>query len=442
MRIDYLSVHNFKGFTDLEFSFHPQFNLVVGDNGTGKTSLLDALSVAAGGWFLGLSGYDTRHIRPSEVRLAVVEQIASATPGQVPAVLTWESQYPCEVKAGGEVVGERINWSRSLIGPNGRTTYRDARQLKDLAARTSEAARSRPVELPLIANYGTGRLWDVPREQAQVHTEEDITDKGQLSRLAGYRNSVDPRLSVAGLVRWIARQSWITYQQRGAEPPAFAAVRSAIVQCIEGAEALFFDASFGEVIIRMAGQGAQPFNNLSDGQRTMLALVGDIAFKAASLNPHLGERALAETPGIVLIDELDLHLHPRWQRHVIDDLRGVFPRLQFICTTHSPFLIQSLRSGEELIVLDGQPPAQLADLPIAQIVEGVQGVPGAEVSERYQAMKQVARNYLETLEEAAQAPDAQLAAYRDRLAESIAPYADNPAFQAFLEMKRAAKLGE
>jgi len=144
----------------------------------------------------------------------------------------------------------------------------------------------------------------------------------------------------------------------------------------------------------------------------------------------------------VLIDELDLHLHPRWQRHVIDDLRGVFPRLQFICTTHSPFLIQSLRSGEELIVLDGQPPAQLADLPIAQIVEGVQGVPGAEVSERYQAMKQVARNYLETLEEAAQAPDAQLAAYRDRLAESIAPYADNPAFQAFLEMKRAAKLGE
>lgn len=385
MRIDHLSVHNFKGFTDREFSFHPQVNLVVGVNGTGKTSLLEALSVAAGGWFLGLSGYNTRHIRPSEVRLAAFGQTGDTLPGKAPAVLAWEAQYPCELKAEGEVAGERITWSRSLTGPKGRTTYRDARQLKDLAARTSEAARSRPVELPLIANYGTGRLWDVPRTQAQVRTEERLTGKGQLSRFAGYSNSVDPRLSVAGLVRWIARQSWVTYQQGGAEPPGFAAVRSAMVRCIEGAEELFFDASYGEVIIRIAGQGAQPFNNLSDGQRTMLALVGDIAFKAATLNPHLGAEVLSATPGIVLIDELDLHLHPRWQRHVIEDLRGVFPRLQFICTTHSPFLIQSLRSGEELIVLDGQAPAQLADLPIGQIVEGVQGVPCAEVSERYQS---------------------------------------------------------
>lgn len=441
MRIDYLRLQNFKGFEDREFSFHPQFNLVVGVNGTGKTSLLDALAVAAGSWFLGMSGYDTRHIRPQEVRLAGVEQSGTAR-GQTPPVLTWEPQYPCDVEAGGEVVGERMSWSRSLSGPGGRTTYRDARQLKELASKTGDAARSRAVLLPLISYYGTGRLWDVPRDQAQVRSEKAIAGKEHLSRLVGYRNSIDPRLSVAGLVRWIARQSWVTYQQQGKEPPSFPVVRAALTHCIEGAEDLYFDASYGEVIVRMAGQGAQPFNNLSDGQRTMLAMVGDIAYKAANLNPHLGPEVLSETPGVVLIDELDLHLHPRWQRHVIEDLRGIFPKIQFICTTHSPFLIQSLRSGEELIVLDGQPPAQLADLPLSQIVQGVQGVPNAEVSERYREMKEVARSYLETLEEAAQAPEEQLAVYRDRLAESIAPYADNPAFQAFLEMNRAAKLGE
>ena len=70
------------------------------------------------------------------------------------------------------------------------------------------------------------------------------------------------------------------------------------------------------------------------------------------------------------------------------------------------------------------------------------GVANPQVSLRYETMKEVARHYLETLEEAALAPSEKLAAYKERLGESIAPFADNPAFQAFLEMKRAAKLGE
>jgi len=93
-------------------------------------------------------------------------------------------------------------------------------------------------------------------------------------------------------------------------------------------------------------------------------------------------------------------------------------------------------------MLDGQPTANLGDLPLEQIARGIQGVADPEVSARYLEMKQAARSYLETLEEAQNAPAEKLEEYRNRLAESIAPYADNPAFQAFLEMKRAAKLGE
>jgi predicted ATP-binding protein involved in virulence len=89
----------------------------------------------------------------------------------------------------------------------------------------------------------------------------------------------------------------------------------------------------------------------------MLAPVGDIAYRAVTLNPHLEANILTETPGVVSIDELDLHLHPKWQRRVIENLRTTFPKIQFICTTHSPFLILSLRSGEELLMLDGQPTA-------------------------------------------------------------------------------------
>ena len=431
MRIDHLTLKNYKGFKHREFQFHPQFNLIAGINGTGKTSLLDALSIACGSWFLGIDGLITRHIRPQEVLLAHFEGKG------------FEPQFPCLVEARGRVGDEKVTWRRSLNTIGGRTTYGEARQIKDLAANIHEKIRGGGDNiLPLLSFYGTGRLWNTPREQAQVKSEKKITQKEKTSRLEGYRNSIDPRLSVSELVRWIARQSWITFQKGGQETNLFKAVRKAIISCIEGGDDLYFDADLGEVIMNIKGQEIQPFTNLSDGQRCMLAMVGDIAEKAAALNPHLGEKALEETPGVILIDELDLHLHPIWQRRVIEDLRRVFPKIQFFATSHSPFLVQSLRSGEELVLLEGQPTAQLGNKPLEEIARGIMGVTNPEVSIRYEEMKEAARNYLEILEEAAMTPEEKLDAFKAKLAETIAPYAENPAFQAFLEMKRAARLGE
>lgn len=434
MRIEHLVVENFKGFANREFSFHPEFNLIVGDNGTGKTSVLEAISIAAGSWFLGLRGYDTRHIRSDEVLL---KSFVSESR------VHWEHQYPCAVEAQGEIIGQPLSWRRALNTPHGRTTYGEARTIKDLAAQSDDCVRKGDeVVLPLISYYSTGRLWNVPREQARIKSDRKIQGKETLSRLAGYRNSVDPRLSVTELVSWIARQSWMAFQQKGERSPIFEVARAALIHNIQGAKDVYFDAELGEVVVDFVDDWSQPFNNLSDGQRCMLALVGDIARKAAILNPHLAGSVLSEIPGVVLIDELDLHLHPKWQRHVINNLRATFPKLQFFCSTHSPFLIQSLRSGEELLMLDGQPPAQLEDQALDQIARGVQGVADPQVSARYERMKDVALDYLQILEEASMAPEKKLAKYKERLAEAIAPYADNPAFQAFLELKRVVKLGE
>ena len=93
-------------------------------------------------------------------------------------------------------------------------------------------------------------------------------------------------------------------------------------------------------------------------------------------------------------------------------------------------------------MLDGQPLAQLDNLSIDDIAEGIQRVENPEVSLLYAETKSVAKSYLETLEEATLAPKEKLEEFKLRLAHQISPYADNPAFQAFLEMKRAAKLGE
>jgi predicted ATP-binding protein involved in virulence len=84
----------------------------------------------------------------------------------------------------------------------------------------------------------------------------------------------------------------------------------------------------------------------------MLTLVGDLARRATTLNPHLEDYVLEQTPGIVTIDELDLHLHPKWQRHVIRDLTKTFPSIQFVATTHSPQLIGEAQPNE--VILLGQ----------------------------------------------------------------------------------------
>lgn len=442
MRIDWLQLKNFKGFESKEFNFHPKFNLIVGRNGSGKTCALDALSVAVGSWFLGIRGAETRHIRSNEVRLLDFKHEELDERGQKHVTVQWERFYPCEITASGLVRGREISWIRSLNSPAGRTTYVNATQIKHLASEADQEIRQGcDVTLPLVSYYGTGRLWQEPRESFTVSDPMKVASKSEQSRFSGYENSVDPRLSVSQLTRWIARQSWVAYQQQNRFSPVFNAVKKALISCVEDAQDLYFDANLGEVVV-VFSEDTQPFSNLSDGQRCMLAMVGDIAQKAAKLNPHLGAKALQETPGVVLIDELDLHIHPRWQRNLIEDLRRAFPEIQFICTTHSPFLIQSLRSGEELIMLDGQPTAELGNMSIEEISQAIQQVRQTQVSERYAAMTEAAKSYLEMLEQAAMAPEEKLADYKHQLAESLKPYADNPAFQAFLEMKRVAKLGE
>lgn len=352
MRIEKLEITNFKAFENRSFSFHPEFNLIVGINGTGKPSLLDALSVAAGSWFLGLRGYDSRHISHEEARLA-----SHSFDGEI----SFEAQYPVKIKATGVVAEQSLTWERSLESSAGKTHFRHASGIKSIAAQFDQDVRDgAQVLLPLISYYGTGRLWQEPRAESQVKGAQRLVGKKQISRLDGYLNSVTPRISTRELVLWIARQSWAGYQQ-GKESPIFQAVKSAMISCVEGAENLYFDPKRGEVVVVMKNKrGTQPFFNLSDGQRCMLAMVGDIAQKAAKLNPHLGKDVLRETSGLVLIDELDLHLHPRWQRRVASDLRRVFPKIQFICTTHSPQLLGQVKA-EEVILLDssdGEHPPQ------------------------------------------------------------------------------------
>jgi predicted ATP-binding protein involved in virulence len=429
MRIDYLTLKNFRCFANEEFHFHPEMNVLIGQNGAGKTAILEALAVAAGSWLLGIGGFQARNIHRNDVRLKPIE---------IGGALTFEEQYPVSVGAEGTVDGQHIRWHRSMAGPMSRTTHGDARELRERAVRSDKGVRAgEPITLPVIAYYGSGRLWKELRDSRL----KQIGDKqARLSRLEGYRDSIDDRVSPRDLMRGLEQQAWIAFQE-GREPRLLRVVCNTMVGMLEGAIDVRYDPKRKDVIVVFTGAGSRPFKSLSDGQRNLLSLAGDLSMRMARLNPQLGTDVLSITPGVVLIDELDLHLHPRWQRRIVDDLRRLFPKVQFIATTHSPFIIQTLREGE-LMNLEGQPIPEFQNLGIETIAQGLMGVDHPEVAPRYRGMVENAKSFLQLLDEAETAPAEKLEEFKERLADKIAPFADNPAYQAILEMKRVARLGE
>jgi predicted ATP-binding protein involved in virulence len=119
-------------------------------------------------------------------------------------------------------------------------------------------------------------------------------------------------------------------------------------------------------------------NQLSDGEKCLLAMVGDIARRLAIANPSLDDPLQGE--GIVLIDEIELHLHPKWQRKIIPDLTRTFPNCQFIVTTHSPQVLSHVYS-ENIYILQSTPDGIIACQPESsygrdsnQILENVMDV--------------------------------------------------------------------
>ena len=337
MRIDRLTVQNFRCFESRTFDLTPQFNVFIGANGSGKTALLEALSVALGSWLLELDMGAKGKIQTSDVRLN----------GQrIGEQFTFEEQYPVSVSAEGNIYGDTLRWRRSRLKASGTTTAGEAGEIKQLAARLMAQVRDgQEVTLPVIAYYGTGRLWQPP-PPAEV---ERLASQRSLSRLEGYRRCMEERINARELTKWMDRQDRIAYQEKR-EPLLLRVVRQAMRQMLPNATDVHYDGGRLEIVVTFNDGTVQPFGHLSDGQRNMVGLAGDLAMRIARLNPQLGDEVLQQTPGVVLIDELDLHLHTAWQRTIVQRLTDTFPKCQFIATTHSPQIVGEV-APERVFVL-------------------------------------------------------------------------------------------
>lgn len=341
MRIDRLKLINYKGFAEREFTLHPHFNLFVGENATGKTSILDALTLAMDSWFLGMkAGERSGSIKAQEVRFKTYNYEDS---------VRFEPQYPSSVEAFGLVMGQHVSWTRDLAHRAGRTSTGGAKELTWTSSEADRKVRDGiDVDLPLICSYGAERLW---YETHHRDRKADHSAKPRPSRLDGYVDCTAFEIQETLLLKWIQAEILLS-QQKGSDTNALAVMKQALVSCVDDAQIVQYDPHLDDLIVRMAQHGPQLFHNLSAGQRIMVIMIGDMARRAVTLNPHMGRDVLTKTLGIVTIDELDLHIHPKWQRRVIHDLKRTFPNVQFVATTHSPQLIGEALPEEIRVLAD------------------------------------------------------------------------------------------
>jgi len=359
MKINNIEIVNFKIFDESKFRFNENFNLIIGINGSGKTSLLRALAISLAGW---ANAYikDDRNLRPiedSEIREIQIDGRFDKTKETFikstgKAVIIDDSDTKKNID---------IEWKRKRTEENPQTiilcwvkyqgypTWYNYANFSKLGRSTLNFIENgNDFDLPIIAFYECDRLWLV---EDKLNIED--TAKRQYSRFTPYTDCFHTGANHTAIGEWLLKYELVKLQQKK-ETPVLEAIKNAARNALEDCTDISFDFEEGRVIVDFENDKSIPFEHLSDGQRTILGLFCDIARRAAILNPHFEGEANEKTNGVVLIDELDLHLHPRWQMSIIENLQKTFPNIQFICTTHSPILLRSIEKDKIIILEDGK----------------------------------------------------------------------------------------
>lgn len=368
MRLEQLHIQNYRCFGDLTVELHPELTVLIAPNGAGKTTLLDAARVAiwpfVKGFDLGSQTGKAANIHPLDVRLL------KQADGNM------EPQLPCKVTAKGNwEPGHAIeSWTQTRERVKaGTNTLADAetRKITAYAEQLQKAVRDGQavVTLPLISYLGTSRLWFEGRFTSVA--EDTTLDNNEFSRTSGYLNCLSYSSSFKAFTAWYGwlYRSYLESQISALEKQSpldktgqrFANAVNVIKRAVDalvkdatGWHTLEFSQRHNQQLVMHHDEhGAMPVDMLSDGLRNTIAMVATLAFRIAKLNPHLGAEAALETPGVALIDEVDMFLHPSWQQTILKSLRTAFPKVQFIVSTHSPQVLTTVASESIRILRDG-----------------------------------------------------------------------------------------
>lgn len=325
MELSKVTITNFKGIEKKELEFKPRINIIKGENGKGKTSILEAIAIGLGGFVAGIEGVSTRHFSKDEIR-KIYSKVGDGSYSK-------ENIMPIEVYCEARVDGESYSWLRSRTSVQASRSTVNPRIICQKAEQLSNQVEK---ELPLLSYQSAARVWSQKRER-----NEDIF-RNNYFRTVGYTDCLTEASNTKMLLYWCARMEQIAWK-KGKEIAEYEAVKCAVALFMEKMESKKIYVAYdkqSEELLYHTDDRILPITALSAGYQSLIWMVFDLAYRMAVLNPFLMKN-ICKTKGIVLIDEIDMHLHPKWQWNIIDALHTVFPNVQFIVSTHSPIIIAS-----------------------------------------------------------------------------------------------------
>lgn len=328
MRIDSIRIENFRVIRHFEFRCSERINVFIGENGAGKSTFLLALKYLLS-WLI-----------------ARIKNVKGRGMALTDSDITVGADY-CLLEIR---LDDGTEWHLYKQRSTNRNRPQDKTELEGLTRKVNLCLAAyeqggESLGCPVISNYGVNRaVTEVPVRLSKRHA---------LSPLDVYNEQLENSVNFRSFFEWFREREDIEnerYRNEGVlvEDVQIRAVRQALHRVLPEYGSFRVQRSPRAFVMEKDGVLFH-FGQLSDGEKCYITLIADIARKLAMANPHLPDPLLGA--GVILIDEVDLHLHPRWQMEVVAHLREVFPNCQFFMTTHSPYVFVNVKTSESEKIL-------------------------------------------------------------------------------------------
>lgn len=344
-RLEKLELFDFRRFEYLEVNLHPSLTVLIGDNGSGKTSILEAISKTLS------------HVTNEVLKVASGKELSRFDVNN--ASKNGYADVVSSFYYGSGVPHLRGQLSVAQEGiPKKKPFLEELRRFGRFWQWVDERYK---VNLPIMAYYSDKR---------NCH-EKVLTRKED--RFDAYREAFDDLKAFGYFMAW-----YIRLHKKALSADVLAKTHLDYIEVVICSsihtKTIRLDMSTGEDIIWFKTENSKEvrFEQLSAGQKAVTTLIGDIARRLILLNPKLDNPL--EGQGIVLIDEIELHLHPKWQQGILLNLQKSFPNVQFVVTTHSPQVLSTVKRENVRVLNDNyavEPLAQTYGRSSADVLHSV-----------------------------------------------------------------------
>lgn len=349
MKVDSIEIRNFKGFEICDVNFHPNINVFIGSNASGKTTLLTAIAKSLHsvtkrfidnniGGNLSLTNNDINyrsifsHIKTNYSNFPETENL----------------QFSSFIHSG--ILNEETKIK----------SKQTTESLNQLTSRINSIIGVMSMTIPIVKFYPANR---VSLFRTQDNSLERNSKIYKISQLETWNNIYHNNLSYSAFAKWFIENEnnelrlQREYRDFDLQSPSLKSIRIALSKVFEllnfgqykiiskevkreGTSQLITSL----VLLNLQTDKEEDLNNKSDGEKAIISLVADIAYNLSLAKDFVRDDDFLNSPGVVIIDEVETHLHPKWQREILPILITIFPNIQYFVATHSPQIVASVPS--------------------------------------------------------------------------------------------------